>query len=152
MTRLKALITALCIVQSAFCQDRICIGWNIAETARNGNAEIKIGYAFSSHWSAEGYSSFRILPPSEGVCSSGKEVSGYGLAFRYWPDGHFKGGSISFGITSGFKAQTDMTLSAGYTLAVWKCLYIDIGYGIRVLETIRSDVSDEISIEICVRF
>ena len=153
MTRLKAFITALFIAQLSFCQDRMSIGWNIAEAARNGNADIRTGYAFSGHWSAEAHSSFRLFNPTDGAgISDRKRLSGYGMAFRYWPGRCFEGASLAFGAAVGFRLQPDMTLNAGYSLTVWKCIGIDIGYTIMVFDSIRNDLSDEMSIEICIRF
>ena len=116
MARWKILIAALCIVQTSYGQNHGCIAAEMTEIIRNANARIRIGYAFSSDWTAEARSSF----PAKG--------SRVELSVRHWPKGCYSGTYISSGITSTFRKDTDMLLGIGYCLPLWKRLGLDIGY------------------------
>ena len=44
---------------------------------------------------------------------------------------------FSFGAWTGFSRGTDMKFSLGYSLPIWKGLGTDIGYGFKVIDTIK---------------
>lgn len=151
MSRWKTLAAALFITHASMAQNQGCIAAEITEAYRSGYARIRTGYSFTPGWSAEVRSSFHIFR-TEGVAD--KRRSAFELSFRHWQKECYNGSHISLGITTGFRDKTDMTLGIGYCLPVWRGIGIDIGYGIRVLETIRlkSPGAEELTIEICYIF
>lgn len=138
MTQWKVLIAALCIAHASYGQSHGCIALEMTEIIRSTNARIRVGYAFSSEWSAEARASF---PASD---------SRLELSVRHWPKGCYNGTYISTGIISKFRKDPDMTLSLGYCIPVWKGIGVDIGYCFRVIDTVRKDVPDtqELTIEL----
>lgn len=154
MKRWKASIIAICICTTVLCQEKVSIGTDISETIRNGNVKIQTSFAFTRHWTVETSTSFRIP-----ACRNGNGISETGdywseMAFRHWKDGCFNGISVAFGAVRGFTKETDITISIGYSISIWKGISINMGYGIRVFDTIKGKdpKTDGISIEICYRF
>lgn len=147
MTRWQVFITFLCITHTAFGQDHGCLGIEITEFLRSGDTKIRIGFPISQQWSAEAISSFHIYPPGKETGVSGPSVE---LFLRHWVRQCYDGIYLSFGICSGFRTETDMKFSFGYSLPIWKSIGMDIGYGFKVSETIkRKDLaSGEISMVI----
>lgn len=151
MTRWQALIAFLCITQASAGQNSGCIGLEITEAVRSGNARIRIAYGLSDQWSAEVLSSFHIKSTrSENEKTSGIHNGYVDLSFRHWCRKFSKGPYFSLGIFSGVRQRTDMKFCLGYAIPIWKGIGMDIGYGFKVLDTIRqnSAASGEITLEI----
>ena len=146
MTRWHAFIAFICITQAAFGQNRGCLGIEITEAFRSRNARIRVGYAISEQWSAEAISSFHIYNHQKNV----EHETSAELAFRHWVRECYKGAYLSFGVFSGFRKETDMRFSLGYSVPIWKSIGIDIGYGFRLIGTIKRKApeSGEITLEI----
>lgn len=147
MTRWQAFIAIFCIVQTASGQNRGCLGIEITEPFRRGNAKITLDFTLSQQWSAEAVSSFHICTAGKGMEDMAPSAE---LYFRHWVRECYKGNYLSFGVCSGFRRKTDMKFCLGYALPIWKCIGVDIGYGFKVLDTIKqkTPASGEITMEI----
>lgn len=151
MTRSTTLIIALAISTLSFGQNHLSIGADIAETAENGNMRIIICHAFAQMWSSEASASFRIgnsIWPDKAF--SGNGYSEWEMSFRYWVQEQHKGASIALGIVSGFKQIPDVKINFAYTIHIWKGIHINIGYGLRMMQTIKGTKpgAQDIAIEI----
>lgn len=151
MTRWHALIAFICIAQVSYGQNQGCLGIEITEFVRNRDARIRVGYALSEQWSAEAISSFHIygynINAEDTAIEQGASAE---LSFRHWIRECYNGTYLSFGVLTAFRKETDMKISLGYSLPIWRCLGIDIGYGLKIIETIKHKVhtSGEITLEI----
>lgn len=147
MTRWRAFIIFFCIVQTTYGQNQGCLGVEITEVLKSGNAKIRIGYCISQQWSAEAISSFHICRLEKNLKERGSSIE---LSFRHWNRECYKGSYLSFSICSGFRKTTDMKFSLGYTLPIYKGIGMDIGYGVSMLEAIRQKTlgSGEFSMDI----
>ena len=147
MTRWQAFIAFFCIVQTAIGQNRCCLGIEITEAVRSGNARIRAGYSISRQWSAEAVSSFHIYTPGKNTEDRYPTAE---ISFRHWVRECYEGNYISFGICSEFREKTDMNLRIGYSLPGWKGFGMDVGFGFKVLDVIRRKTieSGEITMEI----
>lgn len=156
MAKWKAAITLIFICTSVSGQNAGRIGADLAATAGNGNIRIIISHAFASHWSSEASASFRIINSlSENPFFSEKGYSQWEIAFRYWPERCHKGASISIGAMHGGSGQnTDMKIGAAYSIPIMKHFDLDIGFGLRLMDSIRIKEVQlrDIRIEIYYRF
>lgn len=155
MTKWKAIIILICLGTAASGQNSGRIGADIAETAGNGNLRIIISHSFAPHWSSEASASFRIINRLSGHPFFSEEGhSEWEIGFRYWPEKYRKGFSISLGAVHGSERKTDMKIGAGYSIPIIRNIDIGIGYGVRIMDTIRKIKSgyNDISIEIYYRF
>lgn len=134
MTRWHALIALIYIAPAAFGQNSGCLGFEITEVIRNSDAKIRIGYSISGQWSAEAVSSFHIRVQENNSVDKAPSME---LSFRYWPHECYKGTYLSMGPVCGFKSDTDLKLGLGYSIPICKCIGIDLGYGIKIIDTIR---------------
>ncbi len=151
MTRWHAFIAFICITQASSGQNHCCLGIELTEAARSRNARIRVGYAISEQWSAEAVSSFHIYNYLKNGEDAVKEHrTSAELTFRHWVRECYKGTYLSLGLFCGFRRETDMRFSLGYSLPIWECLGIDIGYGFRFIDTIRQKAprSGELTLEI----
>ena len=151
MRRWHVIIAFFLIAQTASGQNHGCLGIEITEFIRIRNARLRVSYAISEQWSAEATSSFHIYSlwnnleetaADRGTCAE--------VAFRHWSQKCYKGVYFSFGAWTGFSRGTDMKFSLGYSLPIWKGLGTDIGYGFKVIDTIKHKTpsSGEITLEI----
>lgn len=151
MARWHAIIAFICLSQALFGQNHGCVGIEITEAVRNRNARIRVGYAFSEQWSAEAISSFHLYHhTSNGENGSQGSGTAAELAFRHWVRECWRGAYLSFGIFAGFKKETDMKISLGYSLPILKSLGVDVGYSFKIIDTIRqkTPTSGELTLEI----
>lgn len=155
MIKWKVSIILCCICNAVFGQNSARIGADIAEFAENGNMRIIISHAFTQHWSTEASASFRIAESlSENTFYKTNGHSEWELIFRYWLQKCYRGLSISLGAIQGFRQKTDMRIGAGYSIPVTRRISIDIGYGVRLLDSIRNITPEynDIHIEVYYRF
>ncbi len=151
MTRWHAIIAFIWIAHVSYGQDQGCLGIEITEFVRNRDARIRVGHGISEQWSAEAISSFHIY---NNRCNAEDTDTEHGisaeLSFRHWARECYKGTYLSFGVFTAFRKETDMKFSLGYSLPIWKCFGIDVGYGLKIIDTIRHKVptSGEITLEI----
>jgi hypothetical protein len=151
MTRWHAIIAFICLSQASFGQNHGCVGIEITEAVRNRNARIRVGYAFSEQWSAEAISSFHLYHhSSNGEDGFQERGTAAELAFRHWVKECWRGAYLSFGIFSGFRTETDMKFSIGYSLPILESIGVDVGYGFKFTSTIRqkTPISGELTLEI----
>ncbi len=151
MTRCTALIIALAVSTLSFGQNYLSIGTDLAETAENGNMRIILSHAFSKTWSSEASASFRIgngLWHNKTFTDNG--YSEWEMAFRYWIQEQHEGASVALGIVSGFKQIPDLKITVAYTIHLGKGIHINIGYGLRMMQTIKGikPSTQDIAIEI----
>lgn len=156
MAKWKAAIILIFICVNISGQNGGRIGADPAATAANGNIRIIISHAFAPHWSSEASASFRIINDlSEKPFFSEDGHSQWEIAFRYWPGQCHKGASISMGAVHGGPGlQTDMKIGAAYSIPIMKHIDLDIGFGLRLMESIRIRKVQlrDIRIEIYYRF
>lgn len=139
MARCQAFIIALALSAPSFGQGFTSIGTDVAETAESGKVRIIVSHAFSDRWTSEASASFRITADQEGYrCFTGEGYSEQELSFRYWAREHHIGASVSLGIVGGFNQSPDMKIGAGYDIPLWKGFHINIGYGLKLLDTLRN--------------
>lgn len=127
----------------------------MAEAAGNGNLKLSFGHCISSHWSAEAGVSFRIWPSKSGSSIFPLESrEEYEMKFRFWCREYGDGPSISLGGACGRSSEADIRIGTGYSMNVWKHLYIDIGYGIRLFKSLNGQKpgAEELTIELIYRF
>lgn len=151
MTRCTALIITLAVSTLSFGQNYLSIGTDLAETAYNGNMRIIISHAFSQMWSSEASASFRIGNDLwHNRTFSGNGYSEWEMSFRYWAQDKHKGASVALGIVSGFKQIPDLKINVAYTIPLWKGIHINIGYGLRMMQSIKGikPGTQDIAIEI----
>lgn len=138
MERWKALIIFLCLCAAAYGQDSARIGLDMAETVGNGNIRIVISHTFAPQWSAGGSASFRIINDIASYMDFPEAgLSEWEISFRHWAKECYKGGYISLGMTGGFRQNADIKTGIGFSIPIYRGLGIDIGYGIRMLHTVR---------------
>ena len=65
-------------------------------------------------------------------------LSEWEFFFRHWAKECYKGGYISLGMAGGFRQSADMKIGIGFSIPIYRGLGIDIGYGIRMLHTIKA--------------
>lgn len=151
MTRWHALILFVFISQASFGQNHICLGADLTEIIRNGNAGLRLGCSISEQWSAEAASSFHLTCIRQGLQRpvTSRSVS-CELSFRHWVRKCYNGAYFSFGLFNGFRKEADMTFSMGYSLPVLECIRLDIGYRLMILDTIkyRRGESGELRLEL----
>lgn len=155
MTRWQILTALLCITQAALAQNQGCMGIEITEAFRNGNARIKVGYAISGQWSAEARSAFHICRIPHGQEDTAvSNAPSMELLIRYWPHKCYSGTYISFSTISIFRKSTDIMLNIGYSIPVFKNTCLDIGYGIKLFDSIinKSSRSGAMTLEIYYTF
>ena len=149
MAKWKAAIIFILFSTTACGQDSGRIGADLAETARNGNLKIMISYGFAPHWSSEASSSFRIINSiSQNPFFSEAGYSKWEISFRYWPTECYKGASIAIGTVFGFRLEPDMKVDTAYSIPIMKHISLEIGYGLRILETVRNGRPDSKDIRI----
>lgn len=151
MTHWQVLTAFLCLYSASFGQNRGCLGIEITEIIRSGNAGIQISHAISEKWSSDAVASFHIYTPTNKSTESKTYVE---LSFRHWVRECYEGAYLSFGVFSGFKQKTDIKLKFGYSFPAWKCIGMDIGYGFSLIDSIRqkTSASGKLSITINYRF
>lgn len=143
------------MAQLSFAQSRGCVATDMAEVVSSGNAGIRAGHTILPSWSAEAGASFHIgrtYPGKDGLAQ--KAATSMELSFRHWPHGCYKGMYISTGVLCRFRKDTDLTVGAGYCQPLWKGIALDIGYSLKVIDTIRRYDSGYkgLRIEICYIF
>ena len=139
MERWKALIIFFCLSAAAYGQDSARVGLDMAETAGNGNIRIIISHTFAPQWSAGGSASFRIMNDITSYMDFPEDgLSEWEFFFRHWAKECNKGGYISLGMAGGFRQSADMKIGIGFSIPIYRGLGIDIGYGIRMLHTIKA--------------
>ncbi len=160
MRGLKTVFVGLFICISAYGQipEKSCresanlIGADVASLLTDGSIGIRIGYAFSGHWSIMG---------EAGICTSRlrkqrtdeekiqyEELYGKkdetdneirdlftGTAnIAFWPGESLKGVYFRVGLKTGERSGTDCRVGIGYMFRIWKMINGDISYTIDMIE------------------
>ncbi len=167
---MRQLTVILCILacSPAFGQKvfRGTVSADAAAAMTDRSISIGFGHSFSEKFSAEGRVSVQIPETAGDLTEIEHEqlLSGKGksevrelrpelrMGMRYWPgkfsDGPFIGLQCSYGVEAG----TDMVMECGYAVMIWKGLGAVVGYEVRVLEGIRSDIFDTKGLRIGINY
>ena len=152
---LMAFLFLYAIAQPCPCQEKSCmVGVGLTSFTR-GCAEIIFSYGFGSHWSVTAETSISYKGLTREVSHVELEHTGEFTAgtavlmdpdlhcerilFNWWPTKPFHGFSLSAGIHNGSSTGIDIVTDAGYTLQIWKGLYINAGIRIPLLKGTLTD-------------
>ncbi len=135
----------------AYGQDRphakAAVSLGIASLISENAIAIKFCHRFGEGWSAGGgffipYSNDRASYPE------------FTMGIRYWPGSSLEGPYIGLGCRHNLISGPEMTAGCGYSIRIWRCIGLSIGYELRIPGNAKSTVikSDGITIDLNFRF